>query len=174
MTAVSPEAERAIVEAAAHPQPPAAHIDADRRHDDEVEPSRTQSPAVRDAVRNGNTEGRATRPAFEGVEAQAAMSEIDHHGNVEPDAATPCGGDERARVGLAVERKINGHPGAALERGQMGDEGRGDTGAPGVVRGAQRAPATAKLLAQIVFHSGLSYDGDGATRLCRFGPLLPT
>ena len=102
------------------------------------------------------------------------MSEIDHHRNVEPDPPTLCGGDERARVGLAVEWKIDGDPGAALEGGQTGDEGRRDTRAPGMFSGVQRAPVAAQLLAQIFFHAGLSDEGDGATRLCRFGPLLPT
>ena len=69
--AVTPEGERAIVEAAAHSEAAALAVDADQRHHDQIEPARGDGVAARGAVRNRDAEHPAPRLAGQGVEAQA-------------------------------------------------------------------------------------------------------
>ena len=73
---VTPEGERTIVEAAAHPQAPAPRVDAHQRHDDEIEPARADGAAVRGAVRDRDAEHAAPRLARQRVEAQAPMAQV--------------------------------------------------------------------------------------------------
>ncbi len=49
-------------------------------------------------------------------------------------------GDERRRVGLAIERQINRDPGAALECGQALDRRSCEAGTAGMNRRLERTP----------------------------------
>ena len=150
LPAVAPKSEGAIVEPPAHAEPPAGAVDADQGNDDEIEPTRRHGVAMSGISRNRDAERTAAGLAGERVEPKPAVGEIDDHRNIEPDTAAPRGGDQRARVGLAVERMVDRDFRARLERRQARDGGGGDPRTPGMLRRIQRAPIAAKLLAQFV------------------------
>ena len=121
------------------------------------------------AVGDGYAEHAPTGLARQGMETQAAMTQVGDHGNENMNPAALRRREESGGIGLAIERQIKRDAGPGLECGQAGDGGGGEGGAHGVFGRAQGAPLAAQLFPQLRF-----IQGDGATHICRFGPLLPT
>ena len=96
--AVAPELESSIVESAAHSQAATRGIDADQRHDDQIEPARRDRPAA--AVRHRNAEHSAPRLSRQWAEAQPAVTPVADHRNENADPPPPCGDQQRGGVRL--------------------------------------------------------------------------
>src|ERR1700685_326669 len=111
--------ECAIIEAAAHPQAPTLWVHTHQGYDDEIEPARIEGASI--AVGHGYAEYAAPRLARERLEAQAAMTQVAHHGNENSDSAPACRDQESGRVGLSIKGQINGNAAARFESGQAAD-----------------------------------------------------
>lgn len=179
----APERESSVVEAATHAKAPTVMIHSHERDDDHVEPSRAERSSV--AVRNGDAVNPAAGFPRQWQEAQAAVPLVDDDGRVKPDAAACSGGEEGGRVRFAVERQIDRNARTAFERSLAQDGGGGPVRTPPVFGGGERAARAAHFSPERGFHGEVSWCGrpfsrgphawrDGATRKCRFRPMLPT
>jgi len=172
----TPEGECPIIEPAAHAEATALAVDAHERRDDQIEPARGDGVAARGAVRNADPEHAAARLAGQRVEAQARVAPALDDRDVDAHSPPSRGDQQCGGIRLPIERQIDRHPGSRLEGGQAGDGGGGEIRPQGVIGRGESASPGAQVLAQLAFHGGIDgHDlGDGATRMCRFGPLLPT
>ena len=146
-------------------RPPGIHTD--QGYDDEIQPSR-RDRAVQ-AFRHGDPEHAAPSPGVERIEAYSTMPPVDDHGHIDPYPAAARRTDQGGSVRLTVEWQIERDALAGPEGPQPGDRPGGQIRAVSCARQRSRSAAARAD----VYVASLSSNGDGATRRCRFGPLLP-
>src|SRR5271155_3402222 len=139
-----------VVVAAPHPEAPPSSVDADQRHDDEIEPACADRHTS--AVWYGNAEASGPRSFAQWVEANSRVTLIDDDGYVEAHSTPTRGDNQCGGVRLSVEGQIHRDAFAGGKACQVRDRAGGGSRVQPVSCCAQGAARGAQFLTKRSFH----------------------